>query len=388
MSSLRLAVDARSSPRIRAASGDTRARSPAARRARRRGTHAARARPVRVSTPRRSGRRARHRCVSRERARAAGVRRGLASGQRHVFPSNAAQRRNDSRCGSVPLSRPRSRKRRAHAQKPFLRRLAWRRESSPSRSSDATKCTRVSALSPETHRRHLSRGGQSFSPGAPQPLPAGLYPQRYFLFVGDPIAEPRKNSPALRGLPPRVAGRRGPAPSLVAGARAPALPGVVHAGNFGDDLIAGTGRRRCARCTAAPSRWRSRPITRRSACRCSKRWLAERRSSRRGELAARDRRRCGTLLRRPTTPEHGRSRCGAWRAMRRCAKRCARRDRAAPRVQLGDERATGIWRCSARPRDDRARRRRVELPGDRRGIGRYLRAILRACGSASARASR
>lgn len=76
----------------------------------------------------------------------------------------------------------------------------------------------------------------SFSPGIAQPLPAGLFAKRYLLFVGDPIAEPRKNF-ALLYEAYRRAWPGGDAPPLVvAGARAPDLPGVVHAGNLGDDL--------------------------------------------------------------------------------------------------------------------------------------------------------
>lgn len=81
----------------------------------------------------------------------------------------------------------------------------------------------------------------SFCPGPAQPLADGIVEKKYFLFVGDPIGEPRKNFPILyegyrRAWPqdgnnvPRL---------VVAGPRAPALPGVLHAGNQGDDL---TGR--------------------------------------------------------------------------------------------------------------------------------------------------
>lgn len=76
----------------------------------------------------------------------------------------------------------------------------------------------------------------SFSPGIAQPLPAGLFSKRYLLFVGDPIAEPRKNFALLYEAYQR-AWPGGGAPALVvAGAKAPDFPGVVHAGNLGDDL--------------------------------------------------------------------------------------------------------------------------------------------------------
>ncbi|HKU80665.1 MAG TPA: glycosyltransferase family 1 protein [Candidatus Tumulicola sp.] len=76
----------------------------------------------------------------------------------------------------------------------------------------------------------------SFSPGLAQPLPAGLFAKRYLLFVGDPIAEPRKNFALLYDAYRRAWPGGGAPPLVVAGARAPQLPGVVHAGNLGDDL--------------------------------------------------------------------------------------------------------------------------------------------------------
>jgi glycosyltransferase involved in cell wall biosynthesis len=80
----------------------------------------------------------------------------------------------------------------------------------------------------------------SFSPGPAQPLPARLVSERYLLFVGDPIAEPRKNFALLYDAY-RRAWPSGRAPLLVvAGAQAPDLDGVVHAGNLGDDLTART----------------------------------------------------------------------------------------------------------------------------------------------------
>ena len=81
----------------------------------------------------------------------------------------------------------------------------------------------------------------SFSPGEARALPAGLFPQRYLLFVGDPIAEPRKNFELLYDAYRRAWPDAASAPPLVvAGAQAPALEGVVHAGNLGDDLIGST----------------------------------------------------------------------------------------------------------------------------------------------------
>jgi glycosyltransferase involved in cell wall biosynthesis len=78
----------------------------------------------------------------------------------------------------------------------------------------------------------------SFTPGPPEPLPAVLRTRRFLLFVGDPIAEPRKNFPLLYEAY-RRAWPSGEAPALaIAGPRAPELPGVIHAGNLVDDLVA------------------------------------------------------------------------------------------------------------------------------------------------------
>ncbi len=80
---------------------------------------------------------------------------------------------------------------------------------------------------------------ESFTPGAAEPLPPHLRGHEFLLFVGDPIAEPRKNFTLLYEAY-RRAWPLGDGPLLaVAGARAPQLPGVVHAGNFADDLSAG-----------------------------------------------------------------------------------------------------------------------------------------------------
>jgi glycosyltransferase involved in cell wall biosynthesis len=129
--------------------------------------------------------------------------------------------------------------RREHAQVPFLR--------------SARHAVRVIAVSrfgrDEVHEllavpleriEIIPHGVEpAFSPGEPQPLPPALQGQRYLLFIGDPIGEPRKNFDLLyEGY--RAAWSGGDAPLLaVAGPRAPQLPGVQHIGNLGDDLIAG-----------------------------------------------------------------------------------------------------------------------------------------------------
>jgi glycosyltransferase involved in cell wall biosynthesis len=129
-------------------------------------------------------------------------------------------------------------KRREHAQGPFLR--------------SARTAARVIAVSRfgggEVHeclgvpldRIDVIEHGvdESFAPGPAEPLPSALRGRPYILFVGDPIAEPRKNFPLLYEAY-RQAWPAGDGPVLaIAGPRAPQLEGVVHPGNLGDDLIA------------------------------------------------------------------------------------------------------------------------------------------------------
>jgi glycosyltransferase involved in cell wall biosynthesis len=141
---------------------------------------------------------------------------------------------------AVPFRYPNSDpKRRTHAQEPFLR--------------SARTAARVIAVSQfgrgevnamlhvPLERIDVIEHGveESFVPGPAHPLPAALQGRRFLLFVGDPIAEPRKNFAmlyeAFRRAWPNADG-----PLLaVAGPQAPELDGVVHAGNLGDDLIAG-----------------------------------------------------------------------------------------------------------------------------------------------------
>jgi glycosyltransferase involved in cell wall biosynthesis len=141
---------------------------------------------------------------------------------------------------AVPFRYPNpDRKRREHAQQPFLR--------------SARTATRVIAVSlfgrREVHElldvpleriEVIEHGVEpSFAPGPAQPLPPALRGRRYLLFVGDPIGEPRKNFALLYEAYRRAwPEEEGPLLAVV-GPRAPELPGVIHAGNLGDDLTAG-----------------------------------------------------------------------------------------------------------------------------------------------------
>ena len=141
---------------------------------------------------------------------------------------------------AVPFRYPNAdERRRAHAQRPFL-------ESARS----ATRFVAVSNFGREelhevfaipTDRIEVIYHGveQSFAPGKAEALPDALRDRRYLLFVGDPIDEPRKNFALLYEAYRRAWPQNGARPLLVvAGARAPAWEGVVHAGNLGDDLSA------------------------------------------------------------------------------------------------------------------------------------------------------
>ncbi|HEY2474931.1 MAG TPA: glycosyltransferase family 1 protein [Candidatus Cybelea sp.] len=127
--------------------------------------------------------------------------------------------------------------RREHAQLPFLR--------------SARTAARVIAVSrfgrDEVHamlgvpleRVEIIPHGvePAFAPGEAEPLPAALRGLRYLLFVGDPIGEPRKNFDLLYSAYRQA--WHDDAPLLaVAGPRAPDLPGVLHLGDLGDDLVA------------------------------------------------------------------------------------------------------------------------------------------------------
>jgi glycosyltransferase involved in cell wall biosynthesis len=132
-------------------------------------------------------------------------------------------------------------KRREHAQKPFLESVRTAEHIVAVSAFGRDEVHAVFGVSLDRIEPIHHGVEPSFSPGPARVLPDELFAKRYVLFVGDPIAEPRKNFALLydayrRAWPDVVA-----APVLVvAGAQAPSLPGVVHAGNLGDDLVGST----------------------------------------------------------------------------------------------------------------------------------------------------
>jgi alpha-1,3-rhamnosyl/mannosyltransferase len=131
-------------------------------------------------------------------------------------------------------------KRRAHAQEPFLRSAHTATHAIAVSNFGRNEVHEVFAMPLERIATIYHGVEPSFSPGPAQPLPPDVAAGRYLLFVGDPIGEPRKNFDLLYQAY-RLAWPDGTGPALVvAGPRAPQLPGVEHAGNLGDDLSSRT----------------------------------------------------------------------------------------------------------------------------------------------------
>ncbi|MBV8067400.1 MAG: glycosyltransferase family 4 protein, partial [Candidatus Eremiobacteraeota bacterium] len=129
--------------------------------------------------------------------------------------------------------------RRHHAQEPFLR--SARTASRVIAVSNFGRAELETLLAIPRGKIEVILHGvdASFVPGPAVPLPGALRERPYLLFVGDPIAEPRKNF-ALLYEAYRRAWPQFDGPILaVLGPRAPQLDGVVGLGNLGDDLVAG-----------------------------------------------------------------------------------------------------------------------------------------------------
>jgi glycosyltransferase involved in cell wall biosynthesis len=142
---------------------------------------------------------------------------------------------------AVPFRYPDSNpKRREHAQRPFLRSASTARRVIAVSEFGREELHAMLALPLERIDVILHGIEPTFAPGTAEQLPLSLQGRPFLLFVGDPIGEPRKNFELLyeayRQAWPALDG-----PLLaIAGPRAPEVPGVVHVGNLGDDLTAGS----------------------------------------------------------------------------------------------------------------------------------------------------
>jgi glycosyltransferase involved in cell wall biosynthesis len=127
--------------------------------------------------------------------------------------------------------------RRAHAQEPFLLSASTAARVIAVSEFGAGELHQLLGIPREKIAVILHGVDASFSPGVAEPLPAALQGHQYILFVGDPIAEPRKNFDLLYEAYRRAwPGGDGP-PLAVVGPQAPERPGIVHVGELGDDLI-------------------------------------------------------------------------------------------------------------------------------------------------------
>src|SRR5579862_878558 len=138
---------------------------------------------------------------------------------------------------AVPFRYPDSDvQRRAHAQEPFLRSAKTAARVIAVSEFGAGELHQLLGVAREKIAVILHGVDASFSPGVAESLPATLPDRAYILFVGDPIAEPRKNFDLLYDAY-RRAWPAGDGPRLaVVGPRAPQRPGIVHVGELGDDL--------------------------------------------------------------------------------------------------------------------------------------------------------
>jgi glycosyltransferase involved in cell wall biosynthesis len=130
------------------------------------------------------------------------------------------------------------RKRRDHQQAPFLRSVRTAERIIAVSYFDRDEVVEVFALAPDRIDVIYHGVDPFFSPGTPEGIEPQLH-SPYFLFVGDPLGEPRKNFQLLYEAYRRAFD--GPAPPLVVvGPTDPNLTGVYYAGLAAGDA-AGSG---------------------------------------------------------------------------------------------------------------------------------------------------
>ena len=125
-------------------------------------------------------------------------------------------------------------KRRAHQQSPFLRSAESASRVIAVSNFDRAELIDVFELPPERIDVIYHGVDPYFSPDAPA---NGVIPLRepYLLFVGDPIAEPRKNFSMLHDAHRRAFPKQTGPVLAVVGARDPAIEDVYYAGHAGGD---------------------------------------------------------------------------------------------------------------------------------------------------------
>lgn len=137
---------------------------------------------------------------------------------------------------AVPFREPNAdEKARSREQRPFLASVRSAAHFIAVSQFGKSEIVGVFDVRPETVSVIYHGVEDSFAPGDPQPLPAGVEAFRYILFIGD-AAEPRKNFALLYEAFRRAwPAFDGPA-LVVAGPKREPLPGVVHVGELSDDL--------------------------------------------------------------------------------------------------------------------------------------------------------
>ena len=187
----------------------------------------------------------------------------------------------------------------------------------------------------------------AFSPGDPESLPHGLAPGSYFLFVGAAQGEPRKNFALLyeaytRAWPRRT-DRRSSSPARRR-RRFHASSEPVRSATI--CMVAQI--RPCARSIAERSRSSSRRITKRSACRSSKRWPVARPWSHRRRVVCPRSVVPQPSMRRPKMRMRGRTPSAKSPPTQRCVRGCAKPDSNARALSNGSAAPARITNSSSR----------------------------------------